>query len=82
VDGVALAPLPFAPKAYAITGSLKWTLYSGSNFDGNSTCLAPDYSILVTYGYISEVVGSVIKGCNLEVPMWCFELWKIKLNET
>ncbi len=65
VDGVAFAELPFAPRGYAFTGNLNWTLYSGSNFDGNSTCLATDSSMVVTFGQIDGVVGSVIRGCDL-----------------
>jgi hypothetical protein len=65
VDGVAFAQLPFSPKAYAFTGSVNWTVYEGSNFDGHSTCLTPNTPD-ITFGQFSEVVGSVIRSCGLE----------------
>ena len=65
VTGPASAFLPFEPKSYVTSGRSSWTFFSGSNFDGNSTCIPAGPNDLKWDQYYG-IVRSVVRGCGEE----------------
>lgn len=55
----------FVPKSLVTTGFTNWTIFTGKNFDGISTCLISTREIEV-YLFLNETlsnINSVIRGC-------------------
>lgn len=66
--------ITFTPRSLLTTGFSNWTLFTGKNFDGYTTCIVSTWEVEVLYTLNTTLsnIQSVIRGCVGRIDAYVF----------